>query len=69
MSKRRVAPEDKRIIISARVTREEKDTLMQVGDGNISRGLDRIMCLWTQISEVASRPRQGDAASQPTACV
>ncbi len=43
MSKPHVAPQDLRIIISARVTPEEKDTLFLIGDGNISKGLDRLL--------------------------
>lgn len=68
MPKRRVAPEDKRIIISARVTREEKEKLIDVGEGNISRGLDRIMVAWGQIEDAVSGSRPPASANQPPAC-
>jgi hypothetical protein len=45
-----VPPEVKRIIISARVTPQERETLVAVGEGNISRGLDRIMVAWSQMT-------------------
>ncbi len=64
MPKPRVAPEVRRVIISARVTPAEKDTLLIVGEGNISRGLDRIM---TEYAEKNPEPSP-DGASQPLSC-
>ncbi len=62
MSKPRVNPEDKRIVISARVTPVEKQTLIEVGEGNISRGIDRIITSWETLT--AGRPA---AAASPLA--
>jgi hypothetical protein len=56
MPKRRVPPEQKRLIISARVTPPQRDTLLIVGEGNISRGLDRIMMAWTRKQAAANPP-------------
>ena len=64
MPKAKVAPEKKRLVISARVTREEKKTLLSVGEGNISRGLDRIMVLYEKSS---SRPAPA-STTRPSPC-
>ncbi|MGE5726936.1 MAG: hypothetical protein ACM34G_17280 [Acidobacteriota bacterium] len=67
MANRRVPPEAKRIIISARVTPAEKRTLLQVGEGNISRGLDRVMiALSSRVLELIA-PARGDTAGPPVA--
>jgi len=43
MNKPRLAPEEKRVIIGARVTVSDKEAMMAAGAGNISRGLSVIM--------------------------
>ncbi len=65
MPKRKVDPSEKRLIISARVTPAERDALLHVGDGNISRGLDRIMMA---LASVLHLRRSSDGASPPPAC-
>jgi hypothetical protein len=60
MPKPKVDPAVKRIIISARVKPEGKATLLAIGEGNISLGLDRIMNQW--------QAGQPDVTNQPTAC-
>ena len=67
MRKPRVAPDEKRIIISARVTPLEKDTLMAVGNGNISKGLDLILTAMTKVWESApQRPAVVNVPTSPT---
>ncbi len=56
-----VPPELKRLVISARVTPAEKQTLIEVGDGNISRGLDRILIMHGLAPQpAAATPRAQD---------
>jgi len=62
MSKRRIPYELKRVIISARVTPAERSQLIEMGEGNISRGLDKIMGVWNHI---ASTVRATPALSRP----
>jgi hypothetical protein len=43
MSRRPNPPEKKRFVISARVSRDDRDALLKAGNGSISHGLDRIL--------------------------
>lgn len=68
MPKPHVPDSEKRIIISARVTPLQKDTLLAVGKGNISGGLDRIMVAMEKVWEsVPARTDSLPASTTPPA--
>lgn len=64
MSKQKVSEADKRIIISARVKPSQRDTLLAVGGGNISGGLDRIMVAMERVWD--SAPPRPPALAEAT---
>lgn len=68
MSKRRLAPEDQKIVVAARVSRSDQALLERVGDGNISLGINRIVTFWTSEKSVAEEFSAPSTATLPPAC-
>lgn len=64
MAKKRLAPEDQKIVVAARVSRSDQALLERVGNGNISLGINRIVTYWN-----AAQPDQEPGTTiQTPAC-